>query len=531
MKLSHQEINLSKSVLGLALLAALQLWPVSHAQTAPESSSPSEPAAVPVDKDLGEAIPAVNMSGALLREMLTSEIRAQRGELKEAAQTYLQLGKTLNDSRFARRATQWLLQAREIEKAFEAAQMWNTQAPESVDASRAFEALALANNQYEALAKVLEVRLASARKNNALAASYERIVRALAEAPNRSAASDMFMSLSQRDQERVEGRFARSEWQVLQKNWPQANLEIEQALALAPADQKALWLGVQIAAALKDSDLVIKRTLAYRGDEKAKLPTRAIALLGAGQMLEDQRKYSEAQSLIALVDDKDENYFSSQLRLGQLEAKRTNPEAGIAQIQKIGTATNEQKSRLVRASAQIMRDADRNDDALKLLGDGLRQMPDNHDLLYEHALAAEKLLDFSLMEKQLRRLIELKPDDANAYNALGYSFADRNVKLDEAETLLREALRLNPNSGAILDSLGWVLFRKGQYNESIELLRAAFARQPDAEVAAHLGEAMWAIDQREIATRIWRAAAKEFAEHPVLKETMKRYGVAPNHIQ
>jgi tetratricopeptide (TPR) repeat protein len=520
------------STLSFVLAAALYVaYPVvAQTQATPEpASAPSSEAAV--DKDKGESIPAVNLSGALLREMLTAEIRAQRGEVKEAAQTYLALGKTLGDSRYARRATQWLLQAQAFEQAFEAAQLWATQAPLSVEASKAFDALAVANGKYDALGTVFEARLNIARRDNTLAAGYEQIVRTLATAPDRSAATALFMTLSQKDQDRVEGRFARSEWQVLQQNFQVANLEIEKAMDVAPADQKVLWLGVQIAAALKDADLVVKRASGYKGQPDSKLPTRAVALLGAGQMLEEQRKYDLAQKMLDLIDSKDESHFSSRLKYSQLEAKRVNPEAGIAQLAKLTGDTPEQKSQLIRAGAQIMRDADRNQDALKILGDGLRQMPDQADLLYEHALAAEKLKDFALMEKQLRRIIELKPDDAMAYNALGYSFADRNTRLDDAEQLLREALRLSPDSGAILDSLGWALFRKGQYEESIELLRAAISRQPDGEVAAHLGEVMWAVNQREIATKIWRGAAKEFVDHPVLKETMKRYGVTPNHIQ
>jgi tetratricopeptide (TPR) repeat protein len=514
-----------------ALLAALQLAFPVYAQTAPQPPASLEEAQPAPDKDIGETIPAINLSGALLREMLTAEIRAQRGEVVEAAQTYLELGKTLRDSRFARRATQWLLQARAFDKAFDAAQLWATQAPESVDASKAFDALALANGRYDALSKVLENRLDLARKNNTLQTTYDQLVRLLANAPDKAKSSELFMSLSARDQDRVEGRFSRSEWHVLVQNWQIANLEIEQALAIAPNDQKVIWLSVQIAAGMKDADLIVKRTTNYRGLPESKLPSRSVALLGAGQMLEEQRKFAQAQEILNLIDAQDENHFPSRLKYSQLEAKRLNPEAGLAQLAKITGSTPEQQAQMIRTSAQIMRDADRNQDAIKILGDGLRQMPDQTELLYEHALAAEKLKDFALMEKQLRRIIELKPNESTAYNALGYSFADRNVRLDDAEQLLREALRLSPDSGAILDSLGWALFRKGQFEESIELLRAAFARQPDGEVAAHLGEAMWAINQREIATRIWRTAAKEFANHPVLIETMQRYGVTPNHIQ
>jgi tetratricopeptide (TPR) repeat protein len=522
--------RLATPLLYVALLWAGISPAAAQSQNETDKEADGEPV-VAIEKDLGESIPPINVNSALLREMLTAEIRAQRGESLEAAQTYMQLGRATSDSRFARRATQWLLQIRNFEQAFEAAQLWVTQAPQSIDAGKAFDALAMASGKYDALGKVLDTRLAGARKSNALAAAYDKIVRTLSAAPNKSAANELLMNLTTRDQERVEGRFARSEWQVLQRNWAGANLEIEQALALAPNDQRALWLGVQIAAGLKDGGLVMQRATNYQGQPNSKLPSRAIALLGAGQMLEEQRKFADAQQLISLIEAKDENHFASRLKYSQLEAKKVNPEAGLAQLAKIDGSTPEQKSQLIRIGAQIMRDADRHQDAIKILGDGLRSMPDNPELLYEHALAAEKIKDYVLMEKQLRRLIELKPEDSLAYNALGYSFADRNVRLDDAEQLLREALRLSPDSGAILDSLGWALFRKGRYNEAIDYLRNAFQRQPDGEVAAHLGEAFWAIGQRETAIQMWRAAAKEFSDHPVLKETMQRYNVTPNHIQ
>jgi Flp pilus assembly protein TadD len=129
------------------------------------------------------------------------------------------------------------------------------------------------------------------------------------------------------------------------------------------------------------------------------------------------------------------------------------------------------------------------------------------------------------MEKMLRRAIELKPDNANAYNALGYSLADRNLRLDEARTLIRKALDLRPGDPFITDSLGWLEFRSGRIQEALALLRQAYQARPDPEIAAHLGEVMWSQGERDEAIKIWRKAQARDAKNESLLDTIKRLQV------
>lgn len=144
------------------------------------------------------------------------------------------------------------------------------------------------------------------------------------------------------------------------------------------------------------------------------------------------------------------------------------------------------------------------------------------DILYTYSLGAEKAKNFDAMEKTLRRIIQKKPDEKNALNALGYSFADRGIKLDEAISLLKKAHQLAPNDMYILDSLAWVNFRLGNTDVAIEQLSKAFETKPEAEIGAHLGEALWSIQDRKGADVAWRKAEVLDANNKTLKDTMAR---------
>ena len=144
------------------------------------------------------------------------------------------------------------------------------------------------------------------------------------------------------------------------------------------------------------------------------------------------------------------------------------------------------------------------------------------DLLYDQAMIAEKLDRVDVMERNLRRVMVIQPEHAHAYNALGYTFADRNLRLPEARKLIEKALELAPQDGYIVDSLGWVLFRMGQISEAVVQLRRAFQMRPEAEVGAHLGEALWADGKRDEAQKIWSDLLKESPANDTLQSTVKR---------
>ena len=174
------------------------------------------------------------------------------------------------------------------------------------------------------------------------------------------------------------------------------------------------------------------------------------------------------------------------------------------------------------AQVQLLRENKRDQQAYDLLETAIESQPDDVDLLYDQALLAERLGNFEAMERQLRKVIASKPDYMHAYNALGYSFADRNVRLPEARELIEKALKQSPEDPMILDSMGWVEFRMGKLNEALLLLQRAYQIRRDAEIAAHLGEVFWLLGKKEEAIAVWRDGLRLAPDNKALLETIKR---------
>jgi len=194
--------------------------------------------------------------------------------------------------------------------------------------------------------------------------------------------------------------------------------------------------------------------------------------------------------------------------MANVMARTVNADAAIAMLDELEGLNNAQLAQVISAQANLLAQAKRYQESYDLLAKAVSNMPDAGDLIYDYAMAAERLQKFSILETQLRKLIKMKPMFAQAYNALGYSFADRNVKLDEANKLISKALELSPNDHFIMDSMGWVLYRQGKLDKAYEYLSAAYAVQNDAEIAAHLGEVLWQQGKQDEATQIWETALK-----------------------
>ena len=193
-----------------------------------------------------------------------------------------------------------------------------------------------------------------------------------------------------------------------------------------------------------------------------------------------------------------------------------------------GLPESEPRDAITKAQAevQLLRDLGQLPEAYKVLEQTSARFPDDHELQYDQAMLAEKLKRFKDMERLLRRVIELAPDNPNAYNALGYSLADRKVQLDEARTLVEKAAELKPADPFITDSLGWVAFRQGRLDDAAKLLREAYTARPDTEIGAHLGEVLWAQGRKDEALRVWRESQTRDRDNDTLKETLQRLGAA-----
>jgi len=189
--------------------------------------------------------------------------------------------------------------------------------------------------------------------------------------------------------------------------------------------------------------------------------------------------------------------------------------------------TPQQVRRKTLALSQWLRDHQQAEQAQALLEPALHQDPEDAELLTEQSLVLEKLQRHDEMETVLRRLMRARPQDPHAYNALGYSLADRGVRLEEALSLITKAVELAPKDPFIQDSLGWVEFRMGRMTEATRILRAAWQARPDAEIAAHLGEVLWSQGLRDEAGKIWREGLMLKANNETLQQTIKRLGFKP----
>lgn len=262
---------------------------------------------------------------------------------------------------------------------------------------------------------------------------------------------------------------------------------------------------------------------ANAGDEE---PERGItqAYLSLAQIAEKRKDFSAADAWLNKIDNAAEMLQAQTRRASILAGQGKMAEA--RQLIRGLPERNPGDARLkLMAEVGLLRDLKQYQAAYDLLGQAVKADPKESDFVYDQALMAEKLNQLPEMERLLRQVIALKPDAYNAYNALGYSFADRNVRLPEAKQLIQKALEFVPNDPFIRDSLAWVEFRMGNLSESVKIFADAFKSKPDAEIAAHFGEVLWALGQREKALTIWREGQLLNPENDTLLETLKRLKV------
>jgi len=219
-----------------------------------------------------------------------------------------------------------------------------------------------------------------------------------------------------------------------------------------------------------------------------------------------------------------ERGWLAKLRIATVMGKQGKRDEAKRYLADLPAVTIEQRVQVRQTEAQIYRDANDNAGALAILEQGLAEIPDSTDLVYDRAMVLEKLDRIEDAEKALRRLVEMKPEDAHALNALGYTLVDRTSRVEEGFRLIEKAHRLSPSDPFILDSMGWALYRMGRLDEAEQYLARAFAERPDPEIAAHWGEVLWAKGQQQKAKEIWQSQIKATPGHPLLLETMRRHG-------
>jgi tetratricopeptide (TPR) repeat protein len=276
----------------------------------------------------------------------------------------------------------------------------------------------------------------------------------------------------------------------------------------------------------QDAAQAWQRFLKETAQQPKRNAERDQALMGLAQISLDAKDDAQAVQWLSQVSDGN-NLLRANVMRASILARQGQVNEGRAVIANMPVRTQKQEIARTLAEAQYLRQNKLWQEVYDLLSLAANKFEDDDELDYELATAAEKIGRVDQMEALLRGIIERSPDFHQAYNALGYSLADRNVQLNEARRLIVKALEMAPDDPFITDSLGWVEFRLGRLKEAKEILARAYEAKADAEIAAHLGEVLWAAGERENAMTVWRQGLQLAPDNETLQDTLRRLGVKP----
>ena len=532
------------------------------------------------------------LTAELMYRLLVGDIALQRGEPALAARAYYDVARETRDPKFARRATEIALAARQRTLALDSATLWVELDPTADRAKQVVAGLKGGSDVRGADLKAdLERALAeAATAGPRLGEAFLELNRALASEPDKAATLKLVQALAQPYPNNAEAQFAVA---LAAYNTGLADFEsstialqaIDRALKQKPDWEQAILLKVEILskqsmdragdylveilksnpdAKYINSALVQVRIQQKRyGDAAAILQKLAeqdpgnheyefgMAMLamqtkdwakaerlleglnrvGYGddgvvesylaQVAEETGRYELALERFKAVPDGERGWYAK-LRAAAMLGKLGRLDEARTYLDDLPAVTRDQKIQVQQVAAQLLRDAGNNKGAYEILDSALGQYPDEPDLLYDLAMVAEKLDRIDVLEAKLTRLVELKPTNAQALNALGYTLVDRTPRVSEGLALIQRALAMSPDDPFILDSVGWAQYRLGHLDEAEKYLRQAMEQRPDPEIAAHLGEVLWAKGERKLAQDLWQSQLKNAPDNAVLLETVRR---------
>jgi len=567
----------------MLLTSACSTAQVSTSQSASEAQSMAT-TVVPGEVPEEEKSPT---DSELMYHVFAAELKGSEWDLSGAAAEYLEAALISDDPEIAERAARVAVSADEWQLVALASDRWAMLDPTSLDARELAAGSRLREGDYVGaeyqLARILELTSFST------SAGWRTVVALLAPANDQVRANKVLDNLMEEfDAESNEDAlFARSHLAARGGDLAKATEFIDQAIAVEPsrADLYA-WAG-RIAVNRGEQSLALKRYLqAWQADPEdqviamayaellkrsgdveaalavlAELPdkpeirfARILFALGAGdrdtgEMLylgfssavyddASARAFHAAQSA-ELLDHPDEAIDWYMQVTGERSARAILRQAmllaGIGEIDEARElltrirveADNSLRSQSYQAEAQILQDAGRKQEALQFFSEALSVLPEDISLRYGRALLAVNLGQLQLAESDLRRVIAIQPNNAAAINALGYTLADLTERYDEAEQLINQAYELQPEDASIIDSMGWISYRRGRLKEAEVYLREAWKAMRNAEIAAHLGEVLWVAGRKDEARSLWELGAQMEADNEVLINTLQRFGERP----
>lgn len=523
------------------------------------------------------------LSEQVLYQFLLAEIAGQRGQIKLATDAHLDLARRTRDVRLARRATEIALHANMREQARQAAGLWLELEPESIKALQSWISLLAAEGRLAEVRPYLK-RYLDARVGQTGPALLQ-LQALFARHPDKMAVLDLFTELAAEHAGAAEAQFALAQAAWNAERADRTEQALDQALRLRPGwETAALFKGqvlerqdaaraaefwrdflaqhpdarelrlayakllarsgrhveargeferlLKVAADNPEMHLAVGLLAMQGGDTEAaerylnaaielKHPDESQVRVYLGQLEEGRQRYEAALGWYQGVKP-GPRYLPAQLQAALVLGKLGRVAEARALLKALSPVNAQERLSIVQAEALVLREAGDHVGVFELYSAALAEQPGSIELRYDRAMAAEKLGRLELLEQDLREIIRVKPDHAHAYNALGYTLADRTQRIGEALELVRKAIALSPDDPFILDSMGWALFKAGQLPEAVDYLRRAYALRPDPEIAAHLGEALWVQSSKDEARSIWRGALEAHPDNEVLRETVSR---------
>jgi tetratricopeptide (TPR) repeat protein len=522
----------------------------------------------------------------VLYDLLLGEIAGNRGQLEVAVTSLQRAALKTRDVRVAERATLVALYARRPAEAITSARLWLELQPSAAEAREALATALIELGELQEARRHLDGILAAAAGAGHLGQSYLRIAAVLGRQQQRGAALEVMQTLVTQHPDNPEGQFALAHVAVRASDLDAALAAIERTLALRPGWEEAALFKVRILVSRKDDKRLAafyeqflddyprarelrlnyaRHLLENKQWDKAREqfkrvvadnPTDADALFAVGLLALQAEVYDEAERYLQLTLEQSRDNDQARLYLGQIAEKRKRYDEALRWYREIGpggqhfeaqvrialtiarqgdvaaarahldglTPENDnQVVQLALSEEQLLREAKLHHEAFEALSRALARLPDNADLLYARALAAERIDRLEVVESDLRRILRNDPKNASALNALGYTLADRTTRYQEALALLEQALALKPDDPYIMDSMGWVQYRLGNHAEALKYLRAALEKRNDAEIAAHLGEVLWMTGDRAGAESVWRRALQDTPDNEALLGVIRKF--------
>jgi tetratricopeptide (TPR) repeat protein len=565
-----------------AMLSAL-LAATAGCTSAPLRDEAMDVAVVPAPSPEAEP-PAVELDPELLYQLLVAEFSGQQGALRLSAATYLETALRTGDYRLAQRATRIAIYARENTIALNAARLWVELQPGNNEAHKSVAALLIASGQNAQARPHLERLLKSPRQDSNH--GYLLVATLLANDPDKERALATMAELVALAENDPHAIYAHAHLANQLGDNEAARAVLQRLLQREPGHTRGLILQARVLHELGELEAALQsmqRALKLSPDNHQLRLTYARMLVDARRLKEARQQFSRlnrsnpgdvdvlyALGLLALeagdLDDA-ETHFNSLLRhnqreeearlaLAQIAEARQQPDKAIAwygsiahgeryleaqlqaarliarhhgmerartYLRELETQNDEERVQLYLTEAELLNDAEQHETAMALYDEGLAIFTDNEDLLYARALTAEKIDRLDILERDLKRVLQLNPNDSRALNALGYTLADRTERYQEAYDYIERAYRQQPDDIAYIDSMGWVLYRLGRLDEALVHLRRAAALVHDGEIFAHLGEVLWAAGKEDEARRVWEEALQFAPKNKVLQQTIRRF--------